>query len=96
MRTFLLLSMFPFIACGFARAQEAKEDQKRASFVLPGMQAGGKILLPNQWSLRPAGKQLKMGDFPVNIALHPTEPFAAVLHAGYGDHEVVIIELKEL
>ena len=72
-------------------AEEPTGDPKRTPVVLPGMQASGKILLPNQWSLRPAGKQLKMGDFPVNIALHPTEPFAAVLHAGYGDHEVVIV-----
>lgn len=83
-------------AGGFALGQESKEQEKRAPVVLPGMQAGGKILLPNQWSLRPAGKQLKVGDFPVNIALHPKEPFAAVLHAGYGDHEVVIIDVKEL
>ncbi len=62
---------------------------------LPGMQTGGLMQLPNQWSLKPAGKQLEVGDFPVNIALHPTEQTAAVLHAGYGEHEVVIVDLKE-
>ncbi len=31
---------------------------------LPGMQAGGQMLLPTQWSLKPAGKQLALGDFP--------------------------------
>lgn len=64
--------------------------------VLPGMQPGGRVLLPTQWSLAPAGKQLKLGDFPVNIALHPGEPYAAVLHAGYGAHEIVIVDLKSL
>ncbi len=59
------------------------------------MQSGGQVLLPTQWSLDPAGKQLKVGDFPVNIALHPKEPLAAVLHAGYGEHEVVLVDLKE-
>ena len=68
----------------------------RAPRKLPGFQPSGKILLPTQWSLQPAGKQLKLGDFPVNIALHPTEPWAAILHAGYGDHEVVIVDLKKL
>ena len=62
---------------------------------LPGMQVSGQILLPTQWSLQPAGKQLKLGDFPVNIALHPTEDIAAVLHAGYGAHEIVLVDLKE-
>jgi DNA-binding beta-propeller fold protein YncE len=61
---------------------------------LPGMQASGLTLLPNQWSLRPAGAQIKLGDFPVNMALHPKQPFVAILHAGYGEHEIVIIDLK--
>lgn len=60
---------------------------------LPGVHDAGEILLPNQWSLRPAGKQIKLGDFPVQIALHPSSPWAAILHAGYGEHEIVIVDL---
>jgi DNA-binding beta-propeller fold protein YncE len=60
------------------------------------MQAGGTVLLPNQWSLRPAGKQLQLGVFPVNIALHPSGRWLAVLHAGYGEHEVVTVDLERL
>lgn len=62
---------------------------------LPGVKNGGRILLPTQWSLKPAGKQVKLGDFPVNIQLHPKLPFAAILHTGYGEHEIVIVDLKE-
>ena len=62
---------------------------------LPGMQAGGAMLLPNQWSLNPAGKQLALGDFPTTICLHPEQNFAAVLHSGYGEHEVVIVDTKQ-
>jgi DNA-binding beta-propeller fold protein YncE len=47
------------------------------------------VLLPNGWSLRPAGRQTPLGDFPVLLALHPSEPIIAVLHAGYGEHEVL-------
>src|SRR3954466_9111531 len=54
---------------------------------LPGSAPTGETLLPNGWSLRASGKQVKLGDFPVNIALHPKLPMAAVLHAGYGEHE---------
>ncbi len=43
----------------------------------------------------PAGAQIAVGDFPVNIALHPKDPWAAVLHAGFGTHEIVIVDLKE-
>ena len=68
--------------------------EEKSARRLPGVQAGGETLLPTQWSLQPAGEQLKLGDFPVNIALHPSQPFAAILHAGYGTHEVVIVDLK--
>src|SRR5271155_3696466 len=61
--------------------------------LLPGIQPGGEVQLPNLWSLRPVGKQVPLGDFPVNIALHPSGKWLAVLHAGYGTHEVVIVEL---
>ena len=53
------------------------------------------MLLPNQWSLRPAGEQLELGDFPVNLAVHPRGQFAAVLHSGYSQHEIVVVDLRE-
>jgi DNA-binding beta-propeller fold protein YncE len=80
---------------GFSRAQDVpprKPTTQRRE--LPGVQAGGSILLPNQWSLHPAGKQIPLGDFPVNLALHPEGRWLAVLHAGYGEHEVTILDLK--
>lgn len=61
--------------------------------ILPGVQPSGAVLLPNQWSLRPTGRQLTLGDFPVNVAIHPSGEWLAALHAGYGPHEVVIVEL---
>ncbi len=60
---------------------------------LPGQRPDGSVLLPNQWSLRPVGQQIPVGDFPVNIALHPGGKYAAVLHCGHGQHEVVILDL---
>ncbi len=62
--------------------------------VLPGLRKDGFVQLPNQWQLRPAGKHIEVGDLPVNIAIHPTGQFAAVLHAGYQTHEVVIVDLN--
>src|ERR1700758_2786691 len=58
----------------------------------PGMTREGDVLLPNGWSLRPAGRQSKLGDFPVQIAPHPSQPILAILHAGYGEHEVVTVD----
>ena len=51
------------------------------------------MLLPNQWSLRPAGKQVELGDFPINVAVHPGGRFAAVLHSGYSAHEILVVDI---
>src|SRR5438132_10993769 len=77
------------------RADQARIKAKPATppRILPGVLASGAIQLPNQWSLRPAGKQVTLGDFPVNIALHPDGRWLAILHAGYGVHEVVIVDV---
>ena len=68
--------------CGaLAFALEPAHDKTRPApsptpRVLPGILAGGDVRLPNGWSLRPAGKQVALGDFPVNIALHPDGKWA--------------------
>src|SRR5262245_46849868 len=62
--------------------------------LLPGALPDGFVQLPNQWRLRPAGRQLELGDFPVNLALHPSGQYLAALHAGFKDHEVVVIDLN--
>jgi hypothetical protein len=54
---------------------------------LPGKRTDGSMLLPNRWSLRPVGQQVPLGDFPVNIVVHPSGRFAAVVHCGHGDHD---------
>jgi YVTN family beta-propeller protein len=74
--------------------RQAVDSQTNDTRKLPGFQANGQTLLSNQWSLRPAGAQVVLGDFPVNIAMHPKAPYAAILHAGYGEHEIVIVDLK--
>ncbi len=63
----------------------------RPEATLPGLTSAGKVLLPNGWSLKPAGSQTVLGDFPVAIALNPAEPVLAILHAGYGTHEVITV-----
>jgi DNA-binding beta-propeller fold protein YncE len=62
--------------------------------IVPGVQPDGSIRLHNTWSLKPAGKQIELGDFPVNIAVHPSGEWLAVLHAGYGEHEIVVVDVK--
>ena len=60
---------------------------------LPGTRPDGSVLLPNRWSLRPVGKQVELGDFPINVAVHPGGRFAAVLHSGYSENEIRIVDI---
>jgi len=62
--------------------------------LLPGLKPDGYIQLPNGWRLRPAGRQTEVGDFPVHVALHPGGKFLAALHAGYTQHEVIVLSLS--
>ena len=61
--------------------------------MLPGVNLDGSIQLPNQWQLRPPGSAIEVGDFPVNMAIHPSGQFLAVLHAGMREHEIIIVAL---
>lgn len=76
-------------------AQPGPDKLQKPTRTLPGLDASGAIRLHNQWSLRPAGKQLELGDFPVTAALHPGGKWLAVLHAGYGDHEIQVVALGD-
>ena len=63
--------------------------------ILPGMTDDGKVLLPNQWSLKPAGNQMPIGDLPLNMQFSPDGGFLAIAHCGYGPNEIVIIDLPQ-
>lgn len=76
-------------------SQAAEETTKAQGKSLPGLQISGEVKLPNGWTLKPAGKQIPLGDFPVNIALHPSGKHLAILHAGYGPHEIIVLETEK-
>ncbi len=80
-------------AIGFALA--GTRLNAAAPVLWPGPQPDGSMLLPNMWSLEPAGSHIELGDFPVNIALHPDGKYAAILHCGYSAHEIFLVDLAE-
>ena len=79
-------------ACAPNRPTPPRQDTARAE--LPGKKPDGSVLLPNQWSLRPVGEQVELGDFPINVAVHPSGRFAAVLHSGYSAHEILVVDVS--
>jgi DNA-binding beta-propeller fold protein YncE len=83
----LSISVFVTSAC------RAFVEGTKAPIELPGQRLDGSVLLPNQWSIRPVGRQIQLGDFPINIAVEPHGRFAAILHTGYSPHGVWIVDL---
>jgi DNA-binding beta-propeller fold protein YncE len=77
------------VSCASLAAVVAAAEPART----PGPQADGSVVLPNQWSLRPVGRQVEVGDFPSTIAVHPSGRHAVVLHCGYGPHELVVLDV---
>ncbi len=77
-----------------AMAQQAANTAKGPETVWPGLTPSGSVVLPNGWSLKPAGRQVPLGDFPITMTEHPSAPVLAVLHAGHGEHEVVTLDTK--
>ena len=88
----LVSGLLALAACSSVNSPPSLSVESRVIHV-PGQQDDGAVRLPNQWLLRPVGKQIPLGDFPVNIAVHPGGKFAAVLHGGYGQHEIIVVEI---
>jgi DNA-binding beta-propeller fold protein YncE len=82
------------LPCLFATMARADDTPIKQPLQLPGVQFDGSVRLPNAWFIRPAGLQIELGDFPVNLALHPNQKWLAVLHAGYGEHEIHIVDIE--
>jgi YVTN family beta-propeller protein len=51
-----------------------------------------RVKLPNGWGLSPAGKQLPLGDLPLNIAISPSKRLLAVTHGGQSDQSIYLID----
>jgi len=81
-----------FAGIGLSAVAEEPKPESVPARVLPGLRKDGFVQLPNQWKLKPAGTQIEVGDLPVNIQLHPSGQYAAVLHSGMKQHEIVILD----
>jgi len=53
-----------------------------------------KVSLPNGWTLTPAGRTLRLGDLPLNIALAPSGKLAAVTNNGQSDQTIQLIDVE--
>ena len=59
---------------------------------IPGSSKSGKVLLPNGWSLSPAGRSLPLGDLPLNIQISASQKLMAVTNNGQSKQSIQLIE----
>ena len=52
------------------------------------------FLLPNGWTLKPAGDHVVLKDLPLNIIPLPDSKFALAATSGYNAHELTLIDLE--
>lgn len=80
-RVFLAALFFNLVISGLAQQ-------------LPGPKTdtGMKVLLPNGWSLTPAGSSLPLGDLPLNIAVSPSRRYVAVTNNGQSTQTLQLID----
>ncbi len=60
---------------------------------LPGKISGHRVLLPNGWKLSPAGKELSLGDLPLNLDVSPDGRYAIVTNNGEGTQTVSVVDI---
>jgi len=54
-----------------------------------------KVVLPNGWSLTPAGHSLPLGDLPLNIAVSASGKYAAVTNNGQSTQTLQLIDVAD-
>ena len=86
---------FPLVLFLFLMLFSCRTPEKKDSVLLPGFQADSSILLPNHYRLTPAGRQIPVGDLPLNMVISPGGRYLAVTNNGYSEQFVSILDLQE-
>jgi YVTN family beta-propeller protein len=55
----------------------------------------GRVTLPNGWSLTPVGKQIGLGDLPLNMAISNNKKWMAITNNGQSNHSIELIDLAK-
>jgi YVTN family beta-propeller protein len=86
----IIYILFFVMLCFSAAAQNKSSDQKSVIDALEKK----KVLLPNGWTVTPAGRSLEVGDLPLNIAVSASQRLMAVTNNGEGIQSIQLIDTK--
>jgi DNA-binding beta-propeller fold protein YncE len=70
-------------------------SQPQGARLRVGPLADGGVMLDTAWLLRPAGRQIPLGSFPMTAALSPDGKYLLALNAGYETPSVSVIEVSQ-
>ncbi|MES2880725.1 MAG: bifunctional YncE family protein/alkaline phosphatase family protein [Bacteroidota bacterium] len=77
---------FRFLICLFCLQSNAQSLNELAR---------KRVTLPNGWSLTPVGKQLPLGDLPLNIAVSPNKKLLAVTNNGQSVQSIQLFDVQK-
>ena len=60
----------------------------------PGPLGGGRTLLPNGWTIAPAGTHRFVGDLPLNLVLTPDGRYAVITNNGWSAPSLTMVDLE--
>ncbi|HXB92313.1 MAG TPA: bifunctional YncE family protein/alkaline phosphatase family protein [Puia sp.] len=90
---FALVTMIPQRAAAQLPGSVASQTTTAAS--IKDSLLARKVLLPNGWSLTPAGRSLPLGDLPLNIAVSPSGHLLAVTNNGQSTQTLQLIDARK-
>ncbi len=94
LRSLLILALSVTTLSWPCPAAQSPQAGLNAGRVQPGPQSDGTILLPNGWSISPAGKQIPLSTLPMSAALSPDEHYLLVLNGGFLPPSISVINLQ--
>ena len=62
----------------------------------PGLKSGGTVLLPNGWTVAPAGRSLQVGDFPMSMVLAPEGRHLIISNNGWTKPSLTLVDTEQL
>jgi len=86
-----LFILILFVSLVWVSCNPQKDGNARLDSLVSQFDAK-RVMLPNGWSLSPAGKSLPLGDFPMNLVVSPSGKFMAVTNNGHGRQTIALID----
>ncbi len=90
----LLSGMLLFISFGCSSSLHQQKESNEKNSNLPG-QYPGFTLLPNGWKLTPTGKQVGIGELPLNMVVTNDGNYAISSNSGMGENSLSVVDLND-